>query len=56
MRSVRSRETAEAIAERLVAWLGERAVGIANYVRLRNPSVAEAAFVVDRLLDRAARR
>ncbi|HSB37710.1 MAG TPA: GNAT family N-acetyltransferase [Gaiellaceae bacterium] len=30
----------------LVAWLGERAVGIANYVRLRNPSVAEAAFVV----------
>jgi acetate---CoA ligase (ADP-forming) len=30
----------------LAAWLGDRVVGIANYVRLRNPSVAEAAFVV----------
>jgi acetyl coenzyme A synthetase (ADP forming)-like protein len=30
----------------LAAWLGERVVGIANYVRLRNPAVAEAAFVV----------
>jgi acetate---CoA ligase (ADP-forming) len=30
----------------LAAWLGERIVGIANYVRLRNPAVAEAAFVV----------
>jgi acetyl coenzyme A synthetase (ADP forming)-like protein len=30
----------------LAGWLGDRVVGIANYVRLRNPSVAEAAFVV----------
>ena len=30
----------------LAGWLGERVVGIANYVRLRDPSVAEAAFVV----------
>ena len=30
----------------LAAWLGERIVGVANYVRLRNPAVAEAAFVV----------
>ncbi len=30
----------------LAAWLGDRVVGIANYVRLRNPSTAEAAFVV----------
>jgi len=30
----------------LAAWLGERIVGIANYVRLRDPAVAEAAFVV----------
>jgi acetyl coenzyme A synthetase (ADP forming)-like protein len=30
----------------LTAWLGERIVGIANYVRLRDPALAEAAFVV----------
>ena len=30
----------------LAGWLGDHIVGIANYVRLRNPSVAEAAFVV----------
>jgi acetyl coenzyme A synthetase (ADP forming)-like protein len=30
----------------LAGWLGDRIVGIANYVRLRNPSSAEAAFVV----------
>ncbi|HSC48706.1 MAG TPA: GNAT family N-acetyltransferase [Gaiellaceae bacterium] len=30
----------------LAAWLGDRVVGIANYVRLRDPAVAEAAFVV----------
>jgi acetyl coenzyme A synthetase (ADP forming)-like protein len=30
----------------LAGWLDDRVVGIANYVRLRNPSAAEAAFVV----------
>ena len=30
----------------LAGWLGDRIVGIANYVRLRDPTVAEAAFVV----------
>ncbi len=30
----------------LAGWLGDRIVGIANYVRLRDPAVAEAAFVV----------
>jgi acetate---CoA ligase (ADP-forming) len=30
----------------LAAWRGDRVVGLANYVRLRDPSVAEAAFVV----------
>ena len=30
----------------LAGWLGDRVVGIANYVRLRDPAVAEAAFVV----------
>jgi acetyl coenzyme A synthetase (ADP forming)-like protein len=30
----------------LAAWLGDRIVGIANYVRLRDPSSAEAAFAV----------
>jgi acetate---CoA ligase (ADP-forming) len=30
----------------LAGWLGDRVVGIANYVRLRDPSTAEAAFVV----------
>jgi acetate---CoA ligase (ADP-forming) len=30
----------------LAGWLGDRVVGLANYVRLRDPSVAEAAFVV----------
>jgi acetyl coenzyme A synthetase (ADP forming)-like protein len=30
----------------LAAWLGDGIVGIANYVRLRDPAVAEAAFVV----------
>jgi acetate---CoA ligase (ADP-forming) len=30
----------------LAGWLGERIVGLANYVRLRDPAVAEAAFVV----------
>jgi acetyl coenzyme A synthetase (ADP forming)-like protein len=30
----------------LAAWFGDRVVGLANYVRLRDPSVAEAAFVV----------
>jgi acetyl coenzyme A synthetase (ADP forming)-like protein len=30
----------------LAAWLGDRIVGIANYVRLRDPSAAEAAFAV----------
>jgi acetate---CoA ligase (ADP-forming) len=30
----------------LAGWLGDRVVGIANYVRLRDPSSAEAAFVV----------
>jgi acetate---CoA ligase (ADP-forming) len=30
----------------LAGWLGDRVVGIANYVRLRDPRLAEAAFVV----------
>ena len=30
----------------LAGWLGDRIVGIANYVRLRDPRLAEAAFVV----------
>ena len=30
----------------LAGWLGDRVVGLANYVRLRDPSTAEAAFVV----------
>ena len=30
----------------LAGWLGDRVVGLANYVRLRDPSVAEVAFVV----------
>jgi acetyl coenzyme A synthetase (ADP forming)-like protein len=30
----------------LAAWLGDSVVGLANYVRLRDPSTAEAAFVV----------
>ena len=30
----------------LAGWLSDRVVGIANYVRLRDPAVAEAAFVV----------
>jgi acetate---CoA ligase (ADP-forming) len=30
----------------LAGWLGDRVVGLANYVRLRDPSAAEAAFVV----------
>jgi len=30
----------------LAAWLGDRVVGLANYVRLRDPATAEAAFVV----------
>jgi acetyl coenzyme A synthetase (ADP forming)-like protein len=30
----------------LAGWLGDRIVGIANYVRLRDPRSAEAAFVV----------
>jgi acetyl coenzyme A synthetase (ADP forming)-like protein len=30
----------------LAGWLGDRIVGLANYVRLRDPSAAEAAFVV----------
>ena len=30
----------------LAGWLGDRIVGIANYVRLRDPATAEAAFVV----------
>jgi acetyl coenzyme A synthetase (ADP forming)-like protein len=30
----------------LVGWLGDRVVGVANYVRLRDPAVAEAAFMV----------
>jgi len=30
----------------LAGWLGDRVVGIANYVRLRDPAVAEAAFLV----------
>jgi acetyl coenzyme A synthetase (ADP forming)-like protein len=30
----------------LAGWLGDHVVGIANYVRLRDPAVAEAAFVV----------
>jgi acetate---CoA ligase (ADP-forming) len=30
----------------LAGWLGDRVVGVANYVRLRDPSLAEAAFVV----------
>ena len=30
----------------LAGWLGDRVVGIANYVRLRDPRSAEAAFVV----------
>ena len=30
----------------LAAWLGNRVVGLANYVRLRDPSVAEVAFIV----------
>jgi acetyl coenzyme A synthetase (ADP forming)-like protein len=30
----------------LAGWLGDRVVGIANYVRLRDPTVAEAAFSV----------
>jgi acetate---CoA ligase (ADP-forming) len=30
----------------LAGWLGDRIVGVANYVRLRDPAVAEAAFVV----------
>jgi acetate---CoA ligase (ADP-forming) len=30
----------------LAAWLGDRVVGFANYVRLRDPSAAEVAFVV----------
>jgi acetate---CoA ligase (ADP-forming) len=50
----------------LAGWLGERIVGIANYVRLRDPRSAEAAFVVadseqgrgigTRLLERLAER
>jgi acetyl coenzyme A synthetase (ADP forming)-like protein len=30
----------------LAGWLGDRVVGVANYVRLRDASAAEAAFVV----------
>src|SRR3954463_12036636 len=30
----------------LAGWLGDRIVGLANYVRLRDPVAAEAAFVV----------
>ena len=30
----------------LAGWLGDRVVGLANYVRLRDPSTAEAAFIV----------
>jgi acetyl coenzyme A synthetase (ADP forming)-like protein len=30
----------------LAGWLGDRVVGLANYARLRDPSAAEAAFVV----------
>jgi acetyl coenzyme A synthetase (ADP forming)-like protein len=30
----------------LAGWLGDRIVGLANYVRLRDPSAAEVAFVV----------
>ena len=30
----------------LAGWLGDRVVGLANYVRLRDPSTAETAFVV----------
>jgi acetyl coenzyme A synthetase (ADP forming)-like protein len=30
----------------LAGWLGDRVVGLANYVRLRDPSTAEVAFVV----------
>jgi acetate---CoA ligase (ADP-forming) len=30
----------------LAGWLGDRVVGVANYVRLRDPAVAEVAFVV----------
>jgi acetate---CoA ligase (ADP-forming) len=30
----------------LAGWLGDRVVGVANYVRLRDPRSAEAAFVV----------
>jgi acetyl coenzyme A synthetase (ADP forming)-like protein len=30
----------------LAGWLGDRVVGVANYVRLRDPSSAEAAFAV----------
>jgi acetyl coenzyme A synthetase (ADP forming)-like protein len=30
----------------LAGWLDDRVVGVANYVRLRDPSVAEIAFVV----------
>ena len=30
----------------LAGWLGDRVVGVANYVRLRDPTSAEAAFVV----------
>jgi acetyl coenzyme A synthetase (ADP forming)-like protein len=30
----------------LAGWLGDRVVGVANYARLRDPSAAEAAFVV----------
>ena len=30
----------------LAGWLGDRIVGIANYVRLRDPASAEAAFAV----------
>jgi acetate---CoA ligase (ADP-forming) len=30
----------------LAGWLGDRIVGIANYIRLRDPRLAEAAFVV----------